>query len=160
MGIKLDIFYLYKFVSAKNKERHILIRCTRENFQNYSQTKEDYVTREVESRKDMLLENYITQILGTTREHIRMEFLGEMQVDTFGEELYALKNKELTIYVADTTYEFPWIAIGQADSKLDFIQKMNNDELYDTAVGIVSLNPIVETLRELKVELITDASIA
>lgn len=157
MGIESEIFYLYKITFDKNKETTVLIRCTREEFPNYNQAKEDQVNREVESKRDILLGNFINQRLGTNKENAKVDFLGEMQADTFGDELYEIENKEFTIYVADTKYGFPWIAIGQADSKADFIKKMKDDEIYDTELGILSLNPKTETLRKIKVELITEA---
>ncbi|UII75159.1 hypothetical protein LV716_12935 [Flagellimonas sp. HMM57] len=158
MGIELEIFYLYKIISDENKETNVLIRCTRNEFPNYNQTKEDQANKDVESKKEVLLESFIIQNLGTNKENTKVEFLGEMQVNTFGDELYEIENKELVIYVADTEYGFPWIAIGQADSKMDFIKKMKDDEIYDFEIGILSLNPKVETIRKLKVELITDAN--
>lgn len=158
MGIELEIFYLYKITTNENKEKNVLIRCTREEFPNYSQVKENEVHVKVESKKDILLENYISQNLRINKESTKVDFLGEMQVDTFGDELYELKNQELIIYVAETKYEFPWIAIGIADSKADFIQKMKDYTIYDTELGILSLNPKIETLRKVKVDLITDTS--
>ncbi|MBS9461578.1 hypothetical protein KIM67_04090 [Flagellimonas sp. 389] len=158
MGIELEIFYLYKITSDENKETNVLIRCTREEFPNYSQTKENQVNKDVESKKDVLLKSFIIQNLVANKENTKVEFLGEMQVNTFGDELYEIENKELTIYVADTEYGFPWITIGQADSKMDFTKKMKDDEIYDSEMGILSLNPKVETLRKLKIELITEAN--
>ena len=157
--VKSKIFYLYKISSDGKKDKNVLIRCTREEFPNYSQTIEDKVNLEVESKKDLLLENYLNRTLGPYKERMKIDFLGEMQVDTFGDELFEKSKEELFIYIADTAYKFPWIAIGQADSEADFIKKMNDDDIYDTELGILSLKPKVETLRKLKVELITDMGI-
>jgi len=157
MGIELEIFYLYKIKKDNNQDENLLIRCTRDEFPNHNQDKENKANKEVESKKEILLDNYIN--LNADTENVKIDFLGEMQVDTFGDELFEKGNKELTIYFAETSYGFPWIAIGQADSKEDFIQKMNDDDIYDTELGILSLNPKLETLKELNVQFITEGEI-
>ena len=159
MGIDLEIFYLYKITEDNNQNEYLLIRCTRDEFPNHNQDKENQANKEAESKKGNLLNNYINQNFNTNRENVKIVFLGEMQVDTFGDELFGKGNKELTIYFAETSYGFPWLAIGQADSKQDFIQKMNDDEIYDTELGILSLNPKIETLKELRVTFITETEI-
>ncbi len=93
----LEIFYLYKVKLKSGEEKNILIRCTRRAFPNYSQTKEDSANSELESKKDALLENYISQNLGTIQENVIIEFLGEMRVDKFGDELHEEAHKELTV---------------------------------------------------------------
>lgn len=157
MGAKLTVFYWYQIKQKRaiNEVKNILLRCVRPEFPNYSQALEDRANEKLEEQQAKLLKEYLEDCYAKRENpNIDVVCLGNMQVDTFGDDLFGDKKRMIDIYVADTKYGHPWIVLGQADSKTDFIEKMNNDAIYDTQLGILSLEPLIDTLRRIRVKLL------
>ncbi len=75
------------------------------------------------------------------------EFLGEMQLCPIGEDLYSDHgNFDLKIFYMSTKFGHPWIILGTARSRKEFMTELENDDELQSLGPISSLKEVVATL--------------
>lgn len=142
----MKIFNLYRIDSI-----YYLTRIEKPVFSNISQDAEEQANLVVEKSKQMLLK-HIACLIGVNTISA-FQLIGEFQGFPIGDALYSQEgNQNLTIFYCQTGYGYPWIILGTALSKQQFI-----DELFDDD-ELTSLHPTGEYF-EIKVSYYTENDI-
>lgn len=143
----IDIYYLYRFAGAAHAcEHHLLVRARRPSFSNAIEREVEDAQDAAERERDRLCADYARRLLPARCGAAHSQALiGEMQVFPVGDGLFVDGAREaLEVWVAQSEYGPPWVALGTAASEEDFWREAEEDDADD---AVSTLKPIPPARR-------------
>lgn len=129
MGIPLDIFSLYRLQGAVC-QHHLLLRVGRPAFNNADEGDYARAVDAADKRKGALIEAYKAEVLaGECAGPHTVSLAGELQSNPTGDELSEGRGGfYVNLWVAETRFGHPWVALGTAEDEEAFWREVEQDE--------------------------------
>lgn len=131
MGIPLDIFSLYLLRREDAGCRHyLLLKVEQPSFSNADEGDYERSVEAAERKRGALVEAYEAGPLsGVCGGRHTATLVGELQSRPAGEELFEGRGGfYVGIWVAETRFGRPWVALGVAGSEEEFWREVERDE--------------------------------
>ena len=131
MGIPLDIFSLYRLQRADGHCRHyLLLRVEQPAFNNADEGHYAYAVDVADQKRNALIEAYEAEILADecAGQH-RAQLVGELQASPTGDALFEeYGGFYVDLWIAETRFGQPWVALGTAENEEAFWRQVEQDE--------------------------------
>jgi hypothetical protein len=131
MGIPLDIFSLYLLRREDEGCRHhLLLRVEQPEFSNADEGDYGRAVEAAERKRRALIEAYEAgPLAGVCGGPHTAALVGELQSQPAGDELFEGRGGfDVDLWVAETRFGRPWVALGAAESEEEFWRAVERDE--------------------------------
>lgn len=137
MGIPLEIFSLYRLRSEETDCRHyLLLRVCQPGFSNADEGDYERAVDAADKKRSALIEVYEAELLaGECAGKHAANLIGELQAHPTGNELLEEHGGfHVDLWIAETRFGYPWVALGTAKNEEEFWREIEEDE-YLSSLG-------------------------